>query len=131
MDDIDGNAIDIVGSTINPGRRRPRHTPEAIMKDGIHPEYKEVLFIDPSADFQFVTRSTMDVKNREKAKHTDGKEYPVMRLDVSSESHPFYTGKQKIVDVAGRVEKFKQRYGAKKPLAAAAPATPATPPAAA
>jgi len=81
------------------------------MKPGIHPEYHEVLFIDPSADFQFVTRSTIDIKNREKAKHTDGKEYPVMRLDVSSESHPFYTGKQKIVDVAGRVEKFKQRYG--------------------
>ncbi len=102
------------------------------MKDGIHPEYKDVLFIDPSANFQFVTRSTMDVKNREKAKHTDGKEYPVMRLDVSSESHPFYTGKQKIVDVAGRVEKFKQRYGAKKPAAAPAAATEAvTPPAAA
>ncbi len=102
------------------------------MKDGIHPEYKDVLFIDPSANFQFVTRSTMDVKNREKATHTDGKEYPVMRLDVSSESHPFYTGKQKIVDVAGRVEKFKQRYGAKKPAAAPAAATEAvTPPAAA
>ena len=87
------------------------------MKAAIHPEYNEVLFIDPSAEFQFVTRSTIDVKNREKVKHTDGKEYPAIRLDVSSESHPFYTGKQKIVDVAGRVEKFKQRYGTKKAAA--------------
>ena len=89
------------------------------MKATGHPEYREVLFIDPSADFKFVTRSTIDPKNREKMTH-EGKEYPVIRLDVSSESHPFYTGKQKIVDVAGRVEKFKQRYGAKKPAAAAA-----------
>ena len=88
------------------------------MKATGHPEYREVLFVDPSADFKFVTRSTIDPKNREKMTH-EGKEYPVIRLDVSSESHPFYTGKQKIVDVAGRVEKFKQRYGTKKPAAAA------------
>ena len=81
------------------------------MKDGIHPDYKAVLFFDPSADFKFVTNSTIDTRNREKMTH-EGKEYAVIRLDVSSESHPFYTGKQKIVDVAGRVEKFKQRYGA-------------------
>ena len=87
------------------------------MKTGVHPEYNEVLFIDPSADFKFVTRSTIDTKNREKMQH-EGKEYPVVRLDVSSESHPFYTGKQKIVDVAGRVEKFRQRYGTKKGTAA-------------
>ncbi len=88
------------------------------MKDGVHPAYKEVLFYDPSVDFKFVTNSTMDTKNREKMTF-EGKEYPVIRLDVSSESHPFYTGKQKIVDVAGRVEKFKQRYGAGSKKAAA------------
>jgi large subunit ribosomal protein L31 len=86
------------------------------MKTGVHPEYHEVLFIDPSADFKFVTRSTIETKNREKMQH-EGKEYAVVRLDVSSESHPFYTGKQKIVDVAGRVEKFRQRYGTKKAAA--------------
>ena len=102
-------------------RRRPQETAktyEAIMKDGVHPDYKAVLFFDPSADFKFVTNSTIDTKNREKMTH-EGKEYAVIRLDVSSESHPFYTGKQKIVDVAGRVEKFKQRYGAGTKKAAA------------
>ena len=91
------------------------------MKATGHPEYHEVLFVDPGADFKFVTRSTANTKNREKMTF-EGKEYPVLRLDVSSESHPFYTGKQKIVDVAGRVEKFNQRYGAKKPAVAAAAA---------
>ena len=79
------------------------------MKDGIHPEYREVVFQDISADFSFLTRSTISA--RETIKWTDGKEYPLVKLEVSSKSHPFYTGKQKILDTAGRVEKFRQKYG--------------------
>ncbi|MCB4810926.1 type B 50S ribosomal protein L31 [Methylovorus menthalis] len=79
------------------------------MKSGIHPEYREVVFQDIGADFSFVTRST--ISTRETIKWTDGKEYPLVKIEVSSQSHPFYTGKQKILDTAGRVEKFRQKYG--------------------
>lgn len=78
------------------------------MKEGIHPDYREVVFVDLSNDFKFITRST--ISSREKIT-LDGKEYPLVKLDVTSESHPFYTGTQKIVDTAGRVEKFRQRFG--------------------
>jgi large subunit ribosomal protein L31 len=78
------------------------------MKAGIHPDYREVLFHDLSCDFKFITRST--VQTREKGE-LNGKEYPLVKIEVSSESHPFYTGKHKIVDTAGRVEKFRQKFG--------------------
>lgn len=80
------------------------------MKPNAHPEYNEVLFFDSSADFKFLTRSTIETKGRETMKWTDGKEYPVIRIEVSSESHPFYTGKHKIMDTAGRIDKFRQRH---------------------
>ncbi|MCB5186183.1 type B 50S ribosomal protein L31 [Methylobacillus gramineus] len=79
------------------------------MKPGIHPEYREVVFQDIGADFTFLTRSTISA--RDTIKWTDGKEYPLIKIEVSSQSHPFYTGKQKILDTAGRVEKFRQKYG--------------------
>ena len=78
------------------------------MKDSIHPNYRDVLFHDVSSDFKFVTRSTLTT--REKMEF-EGKEYPLVKIEVSSESHPFYTGKHKIVDTAGRVEKFRQKFG--------------------
>ena len=78
------------------------------MKTDIHPNYREVLFHDVSSDFKFVTRSTLST--REKMEF-EGKEYPLVKIEVSSESHPFYTGKHKIVDTAGRVEKFRQKFG--------------------
>jgi len=78
------------------------------MKKDIHPEYKEVIFQDIQSDFKFMTRSTMDSK--EKIKWEDGKEYPLIKIEVSSASHPFYTGKKIFVDTAGRVEKFNRRY---------------------
>ena len=84
------------------------------MKQGIHPEYRPVIFLDTSANHAILTRSAIDTKGRETMKWEDGKEYPVVKVEVSSESHSFYTGKQKIVDTAGRVEKFKRRY-TKKP----------------
>jgi large subunit ribosomal protein L31 len=78
------------------------------MKKEIHPEYREVIFFDTSGDFKFKTKSTMT--SNETIKWEDGKEYPVIKLEVSSASHPFYTGKKLLVDTAGRVEKFNRRY---------------------
>jgi len=78
------------------------------MKEGIHPNYREVLFVDMSSGFKFICRST--VGTRETGEF-EGKEYPLFKMDVSSDSHPFYTGAQnKIVDTAGRVEKFRQKF---------------------
>ena len=76
------------------------------MKQSTHPEYKTVIFLDTSANHGFLTRSAIDTKGRETMKWEDGKEYPVVKIEVSSESHPYYTGKQKIMDTAGRVEMF-------------------------
>ncbi|MCB0489128.1 MAG: type B 50S ribosomal protein L31 [Cyclobacteriaceae bacterium] len=78
------------------------------MKKEIHPDYNEVIFWDTSCDFKFLTRSTMTSKETEK--WTDGKEYPVIKVEVSSASHPYYTGKKMFVDTAGRVEKFQKKY---------------------
>ena len=85
------------------------------MKKDIHPEYREVVFQDVQSDFKFLTRSTMT--SEEKIKWEDGKEYPVIKVEVSSASHPFYTGKKIFVDTAGRVEKFNQKYKAKQAAA--------------
>ena len=78
------------------------------MKAGIHPDYREVVFQDVTSDFAFLTRSTISTK--ETIKWEDGNEYPLVKVDISSQSHPFYTGKHKIVDSGGRVDKFKRRY---------------------
>lgn len=78
------------------------------MKDGIHPNYREVLFHDLSCDFKFITRSTVQTRD---TMEFEGKSYPLVKIEVSAESHPFYTGKHKIVDTAGRVEKFRQKFG--------------------
>lgn len=78
------------------------------MKKGIHPEYREVVFQDMTSDFKFITRSTMS--SDETITMEDGKNYPVIKVEVSSASHPFYTGKNIFVDTAGRVEKFNTRY---------------------
>lgn len=79
------------------------------MKPDIHPEYREVIFRDSSNGFAFLTRSTIQSSNT--MEWEDGKEYPVVSLEISSASHPFYTGKQMLLDTAGRVERFRQRYG--------------------
>ena len=78
------------------------------MKEGIHPAYREVVFQDMASGFKFITRSTMT--SDETITMEDGKEYPVIKVEVSSASHPFYTGKNIFVDTAGRVEKFNTRY---------------------
>lgn len=79
------------------------------MKADIHPDYNEVVFQDISTGETFLTRSTIKSKNNETLS-VDGKDYPLVRVEVSSASHPFYTGKQTLVDTEGRVEKFKQKY---------------------
>lgn len=79
------------------------------MKEGIHPKYREVVFQDLSSDFAILTRSTAET--RETIQWKDGKEYPLIKVEISSASHPFYTGKHKVVDSGGRVDKFKKRYG--------------------
>ena len=81
------------------------------MKAGIHPEYSEVVFWDLSADYKFLTKSTM--KSTETIEWTDCKTYPVVKIEVSSQSHPFYTGKNVLLDTAGRVDKFMKRYAKK------------------
>jgi large subunit ribosomal protein L31 len=81
------------------------------MKPDIHPNYRFVVFKDISTDFAFLTKST--IQTRDMITWEDGKEYPVVKLEISSDSHPFYTGKQKLVDTAGRVDKFYSRYGKK------------------
>ena len=78
------------------------------MKADIHPNYKEVVFQDLSSDFAFLTRSTLSSK--EKVKWEDGQEYPLIKVDITSASHPFYTGKQKVMDTGGRVDRFRKRY---------------------
>ena len=83
------------------------------MKKGIHPEnYRTVVFKDMSNDYMFLSKSTTDTK--ETIKYTDGNEYPLVKLEISHTSHPFYTGKMKLVDTAGRVDKFRKRYAKHK-----------------
>ena len=82
-----------------------------IMKKDIHPEYREVLFHDTSVDEYFIIRSTLETDQTKEWE--DGKTYPYCPLDVSSASHPFYTGQQKIIDTGGRVERFKKRFSKK------------------
>lgn len=78
------------------------------MKEGIHPNYREVVFHDVSADFKFITRSTINTRD---TIEFEGKTYPLVKIEISAESHPFYTGKHKIVDTAGRVDKFRKKFG--------------------
>ena len=74
----------------------------------IHPQYNDVVFQDVSSSFAILTRSTLSCK--ETIKWEDGKDYPLLKVEISSASHPFYTGKQKLIDTSGRVDKFRKRY---------------------
>ena len=78
------------------------------MKKDIHPDYKPVVFYDTQSEFKFLTKSTMT--SSETIEWEDGNTYPVIKVEVSSASHPFYTGKNIFLDTAGRVEKFNRRY---------------------
>ncbi len=82
------------------------------MKKGIHPEnYRFVIFKDMSNGTMFLSKST--AYSKETATWEDGKDYPIIKLEISNTSHPFYTGKNVLVDTAGRIDKFKKRYAKK------------------
>jgi large subunit ribosomal protein L31 len=88
------------------------------VKSDTHPKYRPVVFQDTSSDFAFVTNSTIDTSDT--IEWEDGKTYPLAKVEISSKSHPFYTGKQILVDTTGRVERFRKRYGQTASPAAAA-----------
>ena len=90
------------------------------MKPGIHPDYRHVVFQDTSSGDTFLTRST--IETAEPITWTDGDEYPLAKVEISAFTHPFFTGQMKIVDTAGRVERFERRYGRRKGKAGAADA---------
>lgn len=81
------------------------------MREGLHPQYRPVVFRDTASGTLFLTRSTVETK--ETIKYEDGNEYPLFDVEISSASHPFYTGKQQLVDTAGRVERFRRKYNIK------------------
>jgi len=83
------------------------------MKDKIHPEFRDVVYKDISCNYAFLTRSTMQTK--ETIEWEDGKTYPLLKVEISSESHPFFTGKQRIMDTEGRIDRFKKRYASTTP----------------
>lgn len=91
------------------------------MRADIHPNYRPVVFQDPSADFAFLTKSTIETDDT--IEWEDGETYPLYKVEISSASHPFFTGTMKIIDTAGRVERFERRFGRRK--AAGADATEA------
>ena len=82
------------------------------MKTDIHPNYRYVVFQDPSADFSILTKST--ISTAETIEWEDGNTYPLYKVDISAASHPFFTGQMKIIDTAGRVERFERRFGRRK-----------------
>ena len=84
------------------------------MKKDTHPEYNFVVLEDSSANYRFLTRSTMKVDATKTTVWEDGETYPVVQLEISNASHPFFTGQMKIIDSAGRVERFNKRYGTRK-----------------
>jgi large subunit ribosomal protein L31 len=96
------------------------------MKKDIHPEYKKVVFKDASSDFAILTNST--VKTSEKIVWEDGQEYPLVQLDISSGSHPFFTGKQRFVDTAGRMDRLEKKFGGKVALGSTKAQKPAPKP---
>lgn len=95
------------------------------MKKDIHPDYHPVVFRDVSGEFAFLTRSTATPSKT--IVWEDGNTYPVVDVEISSATHPFYTGQSRVVDTAGRVEKFRQRYGDRTAKAAEKKAAPEPP----
>ncbi len=82
------------------------------MKKGIHPTVRDVVFKDVSCDFAFLGQSTSG--SNETIKWEDGKTYPLLKVEISSGSHPFFTGKQRVMDTEGRIDRFRKKYGPAK-----------------
>ena len=81
------------------------------MKQGIHPDYHKVLFVDTATGDEWVSRSTMTAKDK---REVDGEEIPVIKLEISSHSHPFWTGTMRELDADGKIDRFRRRYGSSK-----------------
>lgn len=81
------------------------------MKKDIHPRLHDVVFKDVSCDYSFLGKSTM--KTNETVQWEDGKTYPLIKVEISSASHPFYTGKQRVLDTEGRIDRFRKKYAKK------------------
>ncbi len=81
------------------------------MREGIHPDYRHVVFRDVSCGFEFLSQSTIKTSD---TCEFNGQEFPLVKIDISSESHPFYTGTQKLLDTEGRVDRFYRKYGFKR-----------------
>jgi large subunit ribosomal protein L31 len=81
------------------------------MKKNLHPKVHQVVFKDVSGDFSFLGTSTME--SQETIQWEDGKSYPLIKVEISSASHPFFTGKQRVLDKEGRIDRFKKKYGKK------------------
>lgn len=79
------------------------------MKKDLHPNFRDVVFKDISCGFSFLGKSTMS--SAEMIKWEDGKEYPLLKVEISSASHPFFTGKQRVMDTEGRIDRFNKKYG--------------------
>jgi large subunit ribosomal protein L31 len=82
------------------------------VKPGIHPDYHKVLYIDTATGDEWVSRSTLTSKE---TREVDGEEMPVIKLEISSHSHPFWTGKMRELDADGKIDRFRRRYGPKEP----------------
>ncbi|MDO4701236.1 type B 50S ribosomal protein L31 [Erysipelotrichaceae bacterium OH741_COT-311] len=82
------------------------------MKKGIHPEYRKVVFMDITSGYKFLSGSTK--ASKETVEWEDGNTYPLIKVEISSDTHPFYTGKQRFAAAAGRIEKFNKKFGLKK-----------------
>jgi large subunit ribosomal protein L31 len=104
-------AADVEFRPISGRRRTPTCAKEPPVKSDIHPRYRPVVFQDMSGNFSFLTRST--IESHETTVWEDGNTYPLVKVDISSASHPFFTGKQTFVDTAGRVDRFQKKFGGK------------------
>jgi large subunit ribosomal protein L31 len=84
------------------------------MKADLHPKYQFVVFKDVTTNTQFITKSSIDLGRHRETVNIDGVDYPLVLVDVSADSHPFYTGQQKLMDTEGRVDRFYRKYGFKQ-----------------
>lgn len=84
------------------------------MKEGIHPDYRKVLFVDTATGDEWITRSTLVSREARETREVDGEELPVVRLEISSHSHPFWTGTMRELDADGKIDRFRRRYATKK-----------------
>lgn len=83
------------------------------MKKDIHPDYRPVVFLDTTTGYKFLSGSTKSTKSTKETVEFEGETYPLIRVEISSDSHPFYTGRQKFTQADGRVDRFNKKYGLK------------------